>query len=1045
MIPRTYLLLLFLLFLSLTGLRAQTCPTLAVESVTCAADQDSFFVEFSVVGTGEFEWTEVRSGISDAYDPDATYTAGPFPSNNSVSLAVLETTTGCATDPVRVEPPAACSRLGECSQFTFSSVPVGAALCDTDRPLLFSLSRISDFTYELVNETGNVVESGSHTGVQDFSLPAQAYGRYRLIVTRAADNCAAETEVFVGLNCGCADFLVSYQSSGIPCLGETGRIDVQVFSTVTEQQVSSGFTYRWSTGDTTSFLPVALPRVTYTVTVTETASGCRAINRVEHISDASGDFRRRLRSEGDCDGENITLTAPAPYDTMSVTWTQELTGVTLTGPVANFTTSGNITISVADTAATGCLFETTYFYEDRTAEQRELTFIPFEILRDDCRQVGCLKLTGSLTPVIFGEVGLDYQTPDGPGQFPLTLADVIAGGAELCDPAPGLHRLIFTDDCGSDTLSIFVPERIATEACGNVSGSVYTNATADCNRSAEDYGVPQVVLEFTRAADDLTFYGVTGDGGDYQTYLPEGTYTLRVFNGPDGTRLTGCAVTTGIVVSAEENTVTDVALEVVEACPQLNTDISLVRIRRCFENSFTVSYENRGTATATDAAVLLTPDAFMDDLTVTTAGLSAQLTPEGNILVPVGDLPPFSSGTINFSYVLNCEAELGQAHCLASELIPDAGCSPANRWAGALLRVDAAGCMGDSLRFEIRNTGLAPTSAPVSYVITEDGVMLRPPGSTLTTLAAGGVFTVALPANGSTYHVFAEQEPGAPASALPGDVQEGCGTNADGGFSTGFTNVFAPGNGFANETKLCRENIGSYDPNEKLGFPRGLGAEQDIEPGTRLRYELHFQNTGTDTAFTVVVRDTLPEDLDVCTVKFGTASHPYEVRIDSGRVLTFVFNNILLPDSTTNLAGSQGVVNFTIDHVDGLLRGHRLANRAGIYFDFNEPIITEYSRHRLAPEVILSDTDDPGLVTGIRLSAYPNPAREELTVQLPEGIPAEKLRYRVHDLTGREVLSTAAVPGAQRLRIRTLPPGYYLLSLTTDNGRVLAVRKLVKR
>ncbi|MEL6141909.1 MAG: hypothetical protein AAFU67_09855, partial [Bacteroidota bacterium] len=55
----------------------------------------------------------------------------------------------------------------------------------------------------------------------------------------------------------------------------------------------------------------------------------------------------------------------------------------------------------------------------------------------------------------------------------------------------------------------------------------------------------------------------------------------------------------------------------------------------------------------------------------------------------------------------------------------------------------------------------------------------------------------------------------------------------------------------------CVENGGSYDPNAKVAYPTGYGERHYIEEGTKLTYDIYFQNTGTDTAFTVIIRDTL--------------------------------------------------------------------------------------------------------------------------------------------------------------------------------------------
>ncbi|MEO1450629.1 MAG: PKD domain-containing protein, partial [Bacteroidota bacterium] len=60
--------------------------------------------------------------------------------------------------------------------------------------------------------------------------------------------------------------------------------------------------------------------------------------------------------------------------------------------------------------------------------------------------------------------------------------------------------------------------------------------------------------------------------------------------------------------------------------------------------------------------------------------------------------------------------------------------------------------------------------------------------------------------------------------------------------------------------------VGAYDPNDKQVSPAGEGGNGDevlIENfDGNLRYTVRFQNTGTDTAFYVVIRDELDPDLD---------------------------------------------------------------------------------------------------------------------------------------------------------------------------------------
>ncbi|MFK8005242.1 MAG: T9SS type A sorting domain-containing protein [Saprospiraceae bacterium] len=134
----------------------------------------------------------------------------------------------------------------------------------------------------------------------------------------------------------------------------------------------------------------------------------------------------------------------------------------------------------------------------------------------------------------------------------------------------------------------------------------------------------------------------------------------------------------------------------------------------------------------------------------------------------------------------------------------------------------------------------------------------------------------------------------------------------------------------------------SYDPNIKENFVGETTTGGAIyEDDTTMDYLIHFQNVGNDTAFTVVVRDTLDDaHLDVTTIRGFSSSHDMQVDFEGTNVLVFTFENIYLVDSMTNEEASQGWLGFNIDLLPGQMLGTEITNEAAIYFDYNAPIIT---------------------------------------------------------------------------------------------------------
>jgi len=132
----------------------------------------------------------------------------------------------------------------------------------------------------------------------------------------------------------------------------------------------------------------------------------------------------------------------------------------------------------------------------------------------------------------------------------------------------------------------------------------------------------------------------------------------------------------------------------------------------------------------------------------------------------------------------------------------------------------------------------------------------------------------------------------------------------------------------------------SYDPNGKEESYGGFIEPLDVSSGKSLTYTIRFQNTGNDTAFTVIVRDTLESRLDVGSIEMTDASHPYYFNILNGKYATWTFDNIRLVDSIHNEPLSHGYLTYRIKPQSTVAIGDTIHNSASIYFDFNPAVKT---------------------------------------------------------------------------------------------------------
>ncbi len=129
----------------------------------------------------------------------------------------------------------------------------------------------------------------------------------------------------------------------------------------------------------------------------------------------------------------------------------------------------------------------------------------------------------------------------------------------------------------------------------------------------------------------------------------------------------------------------------------------------------------------------------------------------------------------------------------------------------------------------------------------------------------------------------------------------------------------------------------SFDPNDKNATP--ALTPQQVVSGTYIQYLVRFQNTGTDTAFNIVVSDTLNSQLDASSFQMLQTSHPCKVTRNGNNVI-FEFLNILLPHKAVNEPASHGYIRFRIKPQSTVGLNSVIPNKVNIYFDYNAPIIT---------------------------------------------------------------------------------------------------------
>lgn len=233
-----------------------------------------------------------------------------------------------------------------------------------------------------------------------------------------------------------------------------------------------------------------------------------------------------------------------------------------------------------------------------------------------------------------------------------------------------------------------------------------------------------------------------------------------------------------------------------------------------------------------------------------------------------------------------------------------------------------------------------------------------------------------------------------------------------------------------NVDSICIPVVASYDPNIKTVLPAGVGAEGFIPANTqKLRYTIHFQNTGSAAAINVKVVDTLQANLLPATFHVLSSSHAMSPEWLSNNVVRFNFNNIYLPDSTTNEPDSHGFVEFEIDMVQGLAEGTEIKNHADIYFDTNPAVTTNSALNTIEFTTGLNEKQFVDVVV------YPNPTSG--IVNINSSTQCE--RIELADLSGRVIITTKST----KIDMSELPSGIYFVNIYSDNGMI--TKKVIKQ
>jgi len=481
-------------------------------------------------------------------------------------------------------------------------------------------------------------------------------------------------------------------------------------------------------------------------------------------------------------------------------------------------------------------------------------------------------------------------------------------------------------------------------------------------------------------------------------------------------------------------------------CPLMKVKLNTPFLRRCFDNSYWVNYQNEGTESAQDVVLTVELDEYFDYIDASVAPQQI----DGKVLTfEVGNLKPGESGEIKINFNLSCDAPIYALHSTKANIIPDELCGPYD-WQGGILSAETT-CTDDSeAEFILRNIGDLPFSKELNYRIYSngcnnviwEGTLSLGPGDTL--LLNVHDLIPDLAEDYTYFYLIAEQETDYPFGDKVRACVHNCNSNPD---ILRYPEPFAilPTDDPIPQYDLDqRVNIGSWDPNDIQVTPVGYEAEHLIENDTELEYLIRFQNTGTDTAFNVLVKNLISTDLDMSRLRFGASSHPYTYEFRNGDEIWFSFENIMLPDSNINEVASHGFLSYSVELKPDIPLGKKVKGKAAIFFDFNEPVLTNQVFNTIGENFLPGGTSSTSDVqTQQEFSLFPNPASSEIFIQTPKEFKGD-LNFSLYNQLGQTVLVKDLSISNEKIKV-PLPKlifGNYFYKIESKN-KTVARGKLV--
>jgi uncharacterized repeat protein (TIGR01451 family) len=571
----------------------------------------------------------------------------------------------------------------------------------------------------------------------------------------------------------------------------------------------------------------------------------------------------------------------------------------------------------------------------------------------------------------------------------------------------------------------------------NISGKVFADMNANCLLDTSDIGLHHVIFRDAVSGN----YIMSDHNGDYLFPMYNDSVRLYITN-LDTIFSLACLTSDTLFVVNDTAAISDLRhadFPVTSStfCHRLQIDVSTSFFRTCRMGDIYLSYENEGTIQANGAFIVVEIDTAIID-SIYSIFPYTQI--GDTLLFNLGIVDAHARGDIRFEGHAKCSAVGHSSNCVRAYIYPPSNCALPNAGYDTSDIVVETSCHIDTVKVLLRNRSSHDMREPGSLRAYEDEIIQR---IDTFILVAGGTteFNYYTPTD-QTSTMIVNQNPYHPRNPSLIRFDELCAlTTPIIGHS--IVNEFPRYDNAADYEEFCQIIGNSWDPNIKMVSPSGFTNRHFTDSNQVLEYRIDFQNTGSDTAFKVVIVDTLDFNLDINTFKPLIGSSTYTPILEGNRTVKFVFDPIILPDSNHSEPNSHGFVTYKIRPVRGVAKGTVINNYGDIYFDYNPAVRTNKIFNTIFDTVLINvgivDVKED-LIPSVLV--FPNPAAEKFFVKTNSTLVNAKIVFT--DVAGKEIFEMNQLSGnVQEVQLPALLPGVYFINIYEKNNFLIGKSKLI--